>query len=58
LFRKLHETYDGFGVYGCETVDYTGGIEVDNRPELLAKSRKDSKFLRVYDRIEGYLEVV
>jgi hypothetical protein len=53
----LHEAHNGLGIYGSETVDYAGGIEVDDRSKLLAKSREDSKFLRIYDGVEGYLEV-
>jgi len=58
LFRKLHEAHDCLGINGSETVDYSGGIEVDDGTKLLAKSREDSKFLRAYGGIEGYLEVV
>ena len=38
LFRKLQQAHDNLGAYGCDAVDYAGGLEVDDGPELLVNA--------------------
>lgn len=55
---ELEQTADGLGVDGAEAVDGAGGVEKDDRTELLPKAGIDSEVGRVDLWVKRHLYVM